>query len=175
MPSGQGPRSPHTSYESAPCNPQCTVPLLTLPAVMLISFCLDFSQRAFTRGDRRCCLRRWYPWVQTSAASRPEPASSAEPRTLTQAHACGHTSRVREQGCCSRSGAPAVVPLPAPEPHQRQIRRTKITGARLAKYVYTPECEGCRYMQIGLAESRNHSEKNTGPEQTERQMNSENT
>jgi len=44
-PSGQGPRSPHTSYESIPCNPQCTVvPQLTLPAVMLISFCLDFPK-----------------------------------------------------------------------------------------------------------------------------------
>ena len=54
---------------------------------------------------------------------------------------------------------PAVLPPPAPEPYRRQIRRMQITGDLLSKYGYTPGCEGCRYKQAGLAESRNHSEK----------------
>ena len=58
---------------------------------------------------------------------------------------------------------PAVLPPPAPEPYRRQIRRMQITGGLLSKYGYTPGCEGCRYKQAGLAESR-ATRKNVGPE-----------
>ena len=53
---------------------------------------------------------------------------------------------------------PAVPPVVGPEPIQRQIRRMRITPTVLAKYGYTPECEGCRYKRAGFTESRNHSE-----------------
>ena len=46
----------------------------------------------------------------------------------------------------------------APEPNHRQIRRMKITNRMLEKYGYSQGCEGCRYKQAGLGETRNHSE-----------------
>ena len=51
--------------------------------------------------------------------------------------------------------APLEANLAAPS---RQIRRMKITARMLAKYGFTEGCEGCRYKQAGLDESRNHSE-----------------
>ena len=55
---------------------------------------------------------------------------------------------------------PAVAePVPvSPESKPRQIRRMKLTGRILEKYGYSENCEGCRYRQAGLGESRNHSE-----------------
>ena len=42
---------------------------------------------------------------------------------------------------------------------RKQVRRMKITKKVLEKTGFTEGCEGCRYMQAGMDEQREHSEK----------------
>ena len=53
------------------------------------------------------------------------------------------------------SGGPV---LEEPE-GERQIRRMRITAALLEKYGFSPNCEGCRFRQAGLGETRGHTEQ----------------
>ena len=41
---------------------------------------------------------------------------------------------------------------------EKQVRRMKITKKVLEKTGFTEGCEGCRYMQAGMDEQREHSE-----------------
>ena len=54
--------------------------------------------------------------------------------------------------------AEAMPLAEGPQVRPRQARRMKITSRMLEQYGFTEGCEGCRFKQAGLEESRNHSE-----------------